>query len=70
MPARRNSSNFIFTFLGMLTAFGPFVTDMYLPGLPIMTKEFATSVSMVQMGVDVFNAGTGFRAVGIRPAQR
>lgn len=60
MPARRNSSNFIFTFLGMLTAFGPFVTDMYLPGLPIMTKEFATSVSMVQMGLTFSMLGLAF----------
>lgn len=37
--------------LGMLTAFGPFVTDMYLPALPTMTTYFDTSVSMVQLGL-------------------
>lgn len=37
--------------LGMLTAFGPFVTDMYLPSLPTMTNYFNTSVSMVQLGL-------------------
>ena len=37
--------------LGMLTAFGPFVTDMYLPALPTMTGYFGTSVSMVQLGL-------------------
>ena len=35
----------------MLTAFGPFVTDMYLPSLPSMTSYFDTNVSMVQLGL-------------------
>lgn len=51
MVQKSNSILFIFVFLGMLTAFGPFVTDMYLPSLPSMTKYFNTSVSMVQMGL-------------------
>lgn len=51
MRVRSNSAWFIFVFLGMLTAFGPFVTDMYLPSLPIMTEYFSTSVSMVQTGL-------------------
>ncbi len=48
---RRNSAFFLFVFLGMLTAFGPFVTDMYLPSLPTMTSFFNTSTSMVQLGL-------------------
>ena len=48
---KTNSAPFLFIFLGMLTAFGPFVTDMYLPGLPSMTSYFDTSISMVQMGL-------------------
>lgn len=48
---RRNSAFFIFVFLGMLTAFGPFVTDMYLPSLPSMTDFFSASTSMVQLGL-------------------
>ena len=31
-----NSRLFLLILLGMLTAFGPFVTDMYLPTLPSM----------------------------------
>lgn len=46
-----NSRLFLLILLGMLTAFGPFVTDMYLPALPSMTGFFATSSSMVQMGL-------------------
>lgn len=42
---------FLLILLGMLTAFGPFVTDMYLPALPTMTTYFDTSVSMVQLGL-------------------
>ena len=35
----------------MLTAFGPFVTDMYLPSLPSMGVYFSTSSSMIQLGL-------------------
>lgn len=35
----------------MLTAFGPFVTDMYLPSLPAMGDYFGTTSSMVQLGL-------------------
>ena len=42
---------FILCFLGMLTAFGPFVTDMYLPTLPAMAVSFGTTSSMVQLGL-------------------
>lgn len=38
--ARQNSRVFILIFLGMLTAFGPFVTDMYLPTFPEMADFF------------------------------
>ena len=46
-----NSKTFLLILLGMLTAFGPFVTDMYLPTLPAMTGYFHTTSSMVQMGL-------------------
>lgn len=46
-----NSKLFILILLGMLTAFGPFVTDMYLPSLPVMGEYFNTSSSMVQLGL-------------------
>ena len=41
----------------MLTAFGPFVTDMYLPSLPSMTSYFNTNVSMVQLGLTLSMLG-------------
>ena len=42
---------FLVVFLGMLSAFGPFVTDMYLPTLPSMADVFNTTPSLVQMGL-------------------
>lgn len=42
---------FLIVFLGMLSAFGPFVTDMYLPTLPSMADVFHTTPSLVQMGL-------------------
>lgn len=48
---RRNSAFFLFVFMGILTAFGPFVTDMYLPSLPAMADYFSASASMVQLGL-------------------
>ena len=42
---------FIPATLGMLTAFGPFVTDFYLPMLPDMGEYFKSSPSMVAMSL-------------------
>lgn len=47
----QNSKTFLLVVLGILAAFGPFVTDMYLPGLPAMTAYFGTTASMVQLGI-------------------
>lgn len=51
MKGKKNSKVFILVFLGMLTAFGPFVTDMYLLTLPAMSEYFHTTSSMVQLGL-------------------
>ena len=42
---------FLLVFLGLLTAFGPFVTNMYLPALPSMVNWFDTSTSLVQFSL-------------------
>ncbi len=47
--------------LGNLTAFGPFVTDFYLPCLPTLTKYFAASPSIIQTSL---TAGMVGLAVG------
>lgn len=42
---------FLIIFLGILSAFGPFITDMYLPTLPSMAEIFRVSPSLIQMGL-------------------
>ncbi len=42
---------FLLVFLGMLSAFGPFVTDMYLPVLPGMAEIFHCTTSTAQLGL-------------------
>ena len=56
----QNSKTFLLVLLGILAAFGPFVTDMYLPGLPSMTVYFDTTASMVQLGITTAMLGLGF----------
>lgn len=43
--------------LTVLVAFGPLSTDMYLPSLPGMAADFATSVGQVQLTLSVFLGG-------------
>ena len=57
MGSKRNSKTFILLFLGLLSAFGPFVMDMYLPTLPAMSGYFRTTSSMVQLGLTTSMAG-------------
>ena len=42
---------FILIFLGALSAFGPFVMDMYIPVLPSMEEWFDCPTSLVQLGL-------------------
>lgn len=42
---------YLVVFLGLLSAFGPFVIDMYLPALPEMTEVFNCDPSTVQLGL-------------------
>lgn len=42
---------FLLVFLGFLSAFGPFVTDMYLPTLPALAAFFKATPSQVQLGL-------------------
>lgn len=43
--------------LGLLTAFGPFLTDFYLPVLPRMAEFFRTSASMASVSLTAAMAG-------------
>lgn len=44
-----NSKLFLVLLLGVLSAFGPFVVDLYLPALPQLAEFFHTGTSMTQL---------------------
>ena len=46
---KANSNLFLVLLLGVLSAFGPFVVDLYLPSLPQLATFFETSASMTQL---------------------
>lgn len=48
---QRNSNMYILLFVGIVSAFGPFVTDFYLPALPELGDYFHTSASLVQLSL-------------------
>jgi DHA1 family bicyclomycin/chloramphenicol resistance-like MFS transporter len=54
-------------FLGMMSAFGPFITDMYLPGLPSMVEDFHTSEAMVQLSLTMGMIGLAVGQVFFGP---
>lgn len=51
MKRKNEKKGFILMFLGILSAFGSFVMDMYLPTLPAMADYFGTTSSGVQLGL-------------------
>lgn len=50
---------FLVIYLALMSAFGSFVNDMYLPTLPAMMKAFGCSVSTVQLGLTMGMIGLG-----------
>lgn len=46
---KTNSKAFLVILLGVLSAFGPFVIDLYLPSLPQLAQFFDTTASMTQL---------------------
>lgn len=48
---RNNSKNFILVFAALLSAFGPFMTDLYLPAFPQMKEYFGTTASLIQLSL-------------------
>lgn len=64
---RRNSYIFTLAFVGMIAAFGPFVTDFYLPALPALSEYFATSASMVQLSLTLSMIGLGLGQLVVGP---
>lgn len=69
-PVRMNSRLFLLIAMGMMSAFGPFVTDFYLPGLPALAAWFGTTTSWVQLSLTTSMMGLGWRSADHRPCQR
>ena len=67
MPHAKNSRLFLILLLGSLSAFGPFITDLYLPALPGMGEYFHTSASMVQLTLTTSMIGLGLGQLFIGP---
>lgn len=51
MVKNKNSKLFLLLFTGSLTAFGPVMTDLYLPAFPQIQEYFGTSVPLVQLSL-------------------
>ena len=68
MKAATNSRVFLLMAMGMMSAFGPFVTDFYLPGLPALAASFDTTTSWVQMSLTSSMIGLAGGQLLIGPA--
>ncbi len=58
---------FLILYLVLLSAFGSFVNDMYLPTLPEMVRSFHTTTSTVQLGLTFGMIGLGFGELILGP---
>lgn len=68
MQVSRKYYLYLIVFLGLLSAFGPFVIDMYLPALPEMTVAFICSSSAVQAGLAFCMVGLALGQMLFGPA--
>ena len=59
---------YLIVFLGLLSAFGPFVIDMYLPALPEMADVFHCETSVVQLGLTFCMVGLALGQLLFGPA--
>ena len=59
---------YLVVFLGLLSAFGPFVIDMYLPALPEMTEVFRCDSPTVQLGLTFCMVGLAVGQLLFGPA--
>ncbi len=51
MKRKENSKLYILLMVGIVSAFGPFVTDFYLPSFPSLMTYFSTTASRVQLSL-------------------
>ena len=63
----QNTKNYLLITLGLLTAFAPFVTDLYLPALPSLAAYFKSSDALVQMSLTMSMLGLATGQLFIGP---
>lgn len=63
----RNSRLYILIIVGILSAFGPFVTDFYLPALPSLSEYFGTTASLAQLSLTFSMIGLAIGQLLIGP---
>ena len=66
-PPKENSRLFLVLFLAVLAAFGPFVTDLYLPTLPEQAREYAAAPATVQLGLSMTMWGLAIGQLFVGP---
>lgn len=61
-----NSRRFVLVFAALLSAFGPFMTDLYLPAFPELMEYFGTTTSLIQLSLTfgVIGLATGQLVIG------
>ncbi|NPD84109.1 multidrug effflux MFS transporter [Lentimicrobium sp. L6] len=64
---KKTTSTLLLISLALLSAFGPFVTDLYLPALPSLAKYFQTSASNVQLSLSLSMLGLALGQLVIGP---
>lgn len=67
MKRIENSKLYILLFTGIVSAFGPFVTDFYLPALPALSGYFDTAASLVQLSLTFSMVGLAVGQLIIGP---
>lgn len=69
LPATPSGRYYIFlvAYLTLLSAFGSFVNDLYLPSLPEMVRYFHTTRPIVQLGLTFGMIGLGVGQVVLGP---
>lgn len=63
----RNSQIYLLLVIGVISAFGPFVTDFYLPALPALKDYFSTTASVVQLTLTLSMIGLATGQLFIGP---
>ena len=64
---KQNTKNYLLITLGLLTAFAPFVTDLYLPALPSLAAYFKSPDALVQMSLTMSMLGLATGQLFIGP---